>query len=185
VIYVANDPAAACDGYNPIEADLVNTGGCGDLWVQGDYDYSLTMAAQNDIIIQGSVTHAASDDVMLGLIADQWIRVYHPVSGTAPYDSCSNASGGPGALTIEAALLAVSHSFTVDRYWCGAKVGNLTVKGAIAQRFRGPVGTSANTGYFKNYNYDDRLRFRTPPHFLDPVQASWKIQSQVEQVPAT
>jgi hypothetical protein len=185
VVFVANDPASACDYYNPIDADLANTGGCGDLWIQGDYNYSVTFGAENDIVIQNNVTRDDTDDVMLGLIAKQWIRVIHPVSGTYPYDSCSNATGSVSDIQIEAALLALNQSFTVDRYWCGAKLGNLNITGAIAQKFRGPVGTSGNTGYFKNYTYDNRLRFRTPPKFLDPVQASWKIQNQVEQVPAT
>jgi type II secretory pathway pseudopilin PulG len=184
VIWVANDPAASCTKYDPQAAETAAQPGCGDLWVQGDYDSSVTLGAENDIVIENSITRDDSDDVLLGLIADQWIRVYHPARNVTAND-CDNNGGPSGGITIKAALLALNHSFTVDRYWCGSKLGNLTVHGAIAQKFRGPVGTSANTGYFKNYNYDDRLRFRTPPHFLDPVQASWKIQSQVEQVPAT
>lgn len=63
------------------------------------------------------------------------------------------------------------------------------VYGAIAQRFRGPVGTgnglTPSTGYRKEYVYNDRLRYREPPYFLDPVQASWRISRSTEQVPAT
>ena len=61
------------------------------------------------------------------------------------------------------------------------------MKGAIAQSFRGPVGTGGatiSTGYVKNYNYDDRMRFRSPPHFLDPVQAAWRVSRYTEQVPS-
>jgi hypothetical protein len=58
-----------------------------------------------------------------------------------------------------------------------------------AQKFRGPVGTvngtSIATGYRKDYEYNDRLRYREPPYFLDPVQASWRVARQNEQVPAT
>lgn len=78
----------------------------------------------------------------------------------------------------------------MDNYYCGNPLGTLNVEGAIAQKYRGPVGCSGcdgrpRTGYIKNYNYDDRLRFREPPNFLNPVQASWRIIRQVEQVPAT
>ena len=60
----------------------------------------------------------------------------------------------------------------------------LTVNGAIAQRHRGVVGTSGgNTGYIKSYNYDENLRYRSPPHFLDPIQTSWRILRQGEQSP--
>ena len=55
--------------------------------------------------------------------------------------------------------------------------------GAIAQKFRGTVGQIGGSGYLKDYQYDDRLRFRSPPRFLDPVQAAWRILTYVEQVP--
>ena len=40
------------------------------------------------------------------------------------------------------------------------------------------------TGYTKDYNYDNRLRYRSPPYFLDPIQAAWRIIRSNEQVPA-
>ena len=52
--------------------------------------------------------------------------------------------------------------------------------GAIAQVYRGPVGTIGSTGYLKNYVYDDRLREQEPPHFLNPIQAAWRIQRETE-----
>ena len=93
-----------------------------------------------------------------------------------------------GAASSNAAILSLNHSFTVDNYYCGAPLGTLTVNGTIGQKFRGPVGRGGGSGkvngYTKDYNYDDRLRFRAPPHFLDPVQAAWRIQRYTEQVPA-
>ena len=77
----------------------------------------------------------------------------------------------------------------MDNWGCGDPTGNLIVDGAIAQKFRGPVGTvngtSIATGYRKDYEYNDQLRYREPPYFLDPVQASWRVARQNEQVPAT
>ena len=91
-------------------------------------------------------------------------------------------------MTIEAAILSLQHSFIVDNWGCGEKLTKLNVFGAIAQRYRGPVGTGGAsalaTGYPKNYNYDDRLKFRSPPYFLDPVAANWKVLRTNEQVPA-
>ena len=186
VIYVGDDPAAACTGFDPARATDLAQPGCGDVRIRGTYARNVTITAQNDIRIEEDITRSSTDDVMLGLIADDWVRVHHPVSN---YDmaagTCTN-NGGPGSITIQAAVLAVNDSFTVDRYWCGAALGTITVEGAIAQAHRGAVGTGGgSTGYIKDYTYDDRLRFRTPPKFLDPVQSSWRLQSQVEQVPAT
>ena len=39
-------------------------------------------------------------------------------------------------------------------------------------------------GYAKDYWYDDRLRYRSPPYFLDPVVAAWRTVRNNEQVPA-
>jgi hypothetical protein len=65
-------------------------------------------------------------------------------------------------------------------------MGNLTINGAIAQAYRGAVGQSGATGpgYLKDYWYDDRLRYQTPPYFLQPVAASWHVMRRNEQVPA-
>ena len=40
------------------------------------------------------------------------------------------------------------------------------------------------TGYIKDYQYDDRLQYRSPPYFLDPIAASWHVIRSNEQVPA-
>jgi hypothetical protein len=61
--------------------------------------------------------------------------------------------------------------FIVDNYDCGSPLGALTVNGAIAQKFRGTVGTHSGpvvaTGYVKDYTYDNRLTVREPPFLFD------------------
>ena len=47
--------------------------------------------------------------------------------------------------------------------------------GAIAQKYRGAVGTSGGTGYLKNYEYDERLHTIAPPSFIEPVESDWVI----------
>ena len=89
-----------------------------------------------------------------------------------------NGTGSSPNIQIDAALLAIDHSFIVDHYDCGSSLGTLTVNGAIAQKFRGAVGTTGGTGYIKDYNYDDRLRYQEPPHFFDPVQSAWHVQRE-------
>lgn len=154
--------------------------GCGDVYVKGEYSGDLTIAADNDVVVDGSVTRT-SDGLLLGLIANNFVRVYHPVTGSS---SCANATGSLTNPEIHAAILALNHSFIVDNWHCGANLGTLTVDGAIAQRYRGPVGLVGGAGYLKNYVYNDRLKYREPPYFLDPVQASWRVARQTEQVPA-
>ena len=88
---------------------------------------------------------------------------------------------------VDAAILALTHSFTVDNYECGNKLGTLTVRGAIAQKYRGPVGTggTAGTGYTKDYQYDQRLALRSPPRFMNPVQPAWALANRTEQIPVS
>lgn len=165
------------EGYKPL-SPYTAPEGCGDVYVSGVYAKDLTIAAEKDVVVTEDVKRAG--DSVLGLIANNFVRVYHPVDG-----NCVNAANGnPYSIQIDAAILALAHSFTVDHYYCGAPLGTLTVNGVIAQMFRGPVGTGGDTvatGYLKDYNYDDRLSLRQPPHFLDPVQSAWRIQRQSEQ----
>ena len=79
---------------------------------------------------------------------------------------------------IDAAILSTAHSFIVDNFKCGKHLGELTVWGAIAQFWRGTVGTgggSGGTGYTKNYNYDERLATLQPPDFLTPSSSTLKL----------
>ena len=153
---------------------------CGNAYIQGSYTGQLTIAAANDIIINGSVVKT-SETGILGLIANNFIRIYHPVpvipaTKTEPEKTeCKNATGSLENLTVDAAILALNHSFIVDNYECGASLGKLTIHGAISQKYRGAVGTTNGTGYIKNYEYDDRLHTIAPPSFLQPVQADWVI----------
>ncbi len=185
VIFVQN--GACGQGYLPLNP-YGNAPGCADVKVSGNYSSDVTIASDKDIIVDGDLKR--DGDAMAGLIPNNFVRVYHPVVRD-PNDptSCTNAPGTMQNVQIDAAILALRDSFTVDNYYCGAALGTLTVNGAIAQKFRGPVGrgngvTSVN-GYTKRYSYDDRLRFRSPPNFLDPVQTAWRIARHTEQSPAS
>jgi hypothetical protein len=186
VMYIAN---GACSVQYDVEnPSYTGNTGCGTVYVSGVDAQPLTIAAENDIVITGSLTYPSpnTNNSLLGLIANNFIRVYHPVgsqpltNNSSPCTSgSSNASGALSSPSINAMLLSLQHSFIVDQYNCGAALGTLTVNGGIAQNFRGPVGTNSGgsvvTGYAKNYNYDDRLRYIEPPHFIDPVQGSWRV----------
>jgi type II secretory pathway pseudopilin PulG len=202
VIYVNTN--GACAGYKPTDpySTSGNTG-CGNLTISGSYSVPLTFGAANDIIINGDLTNSTQNAV-LGLVANNFVRVYHQVAtppadytGTPPVSANSacantsanqNAAGTKSSYTIKAAIIALNDSFVVDNFMCGDPLTSLNVTGAIAQSYRGPVGTGGATithGYAKSYTYDDRLHSSTPPQFLDPASASWNIARVTEQVPAT
>lgn len=66
--------------------------------------------------------------------------------------------------------------------------GTLRLRIAMAQRYRGAVGTysgtTISTGYVKDYNYDERLGYIQPPRFLEPTNANWVMLSWREIPPA-
>jgi type II secretory pathway pseudopilin PulG len=184
VIYVSS---RSCTGlYTPFNLTYPTTATeCGNVNLKGTYSKPLTIAAANDVIISGNVTKT-SEEGMLGLIANNFIRIYHPVtletvkrtegSKTIEEVVCKgNAAGYIENLNIEAALLAIKHSIIVDNYNCGSSLGTLSVKGALAQKFRGAVGTTGGTGYIKNYEYDGLLKLTEPPSFIQPIKSDWVI----------
>jgi hypothetical protein len=204
VLYIANGSCST--SYSPFTATYPATSGCGNALVHSTSPYSsqLTIAAENDIIINGSIQRASNASGILGLVASNFIRVQHPIcpSSTPSCDgttstetakgACNNGVNGTNPTTpalnnpqIDAALLAIDHSFIVDHYDCGGTLGNLNVTGAIAQKFRGAVGTNGTpgTGYKKNYVYDDRLRFEEPPEGFDPSNKSWHVGRETLDFP--
>jgi hypothetical protein len=52
----------------------------------------------------------------------------------------------------------------------------------IAQKWRGPVGTSGSggSGYLKDYNYDTRLKHVSPPHALSPFETEFEVNQWAE-----
>jgi type II secretory pathway pseudopilin PulG len=184
VIYVQS--AGGSCTYSKYE-NYSNSPTCGDVAVKGTYGTSVTIGSANDIVVNGDLKR--SGNAMMGLIAANFVRVYHPSSGRTGPGCGSDVAGFTPIAQIDAAILALQHSFLVDNYDCGAPLGTLTVNGAIAQYYRGTVGTgngvTTSTGYVKNYNYDDRLKFRSPPNFLDPIETRWDIVRKTEQAPAT
>jgi Tfp pilus assembly protein PilX len=169
VVYVQNGTGCTTS-YSPFNTTYPATSGCGTAIVQGNYSGQLTIAAENDVLISGNLIRSGSG--LLGLVANNFVRIKHP---------CTNGTNGTGSMTnpqVDAAILAIDHSFIVDNYNCGAGLGSLQVNGAIAQKFRGAVGTVGASGYIKDYNYDDRLRYQEPPHFFDPVQSAWHVQRE-------
>ena len=134
----------------------------GNATVSGTLDGQLTIGATRDVIIANNLLYAddprsnpSSDDV-LGLAAEQNVVV----SRNAPYN-----------LTLQASVMALNTSFTVERWWEGPPKGALTVYGGIIQDSRGAVSSfNAQTGehlsgYVKDYAYDPRFSDLAPPFF--------------------
>lgn len=194
VLYVSNGTCSLT--YDIENTSYTGNTGCGTVYVSGVTGAPLTIGAENDVVIDGNLTYATGGSgpaPLLGLVANNFVRIYHPVgnqplgTNTQPCTGSSSnvATSISSGVTVDAMMLSLQHSIVVDQYNCGSPMGTLTVSGGLAQEYRGAVGTLTGngtvvTGYAKNYNYDDRLRYEEPPHFINPVQGSWRVQSEAE-----
>jgi Tfp pilus assembly protein PilX len=195
LLYVKNSEVSEAESHScPYEYEATNADNseeekeetyCGNVYVSGNYEKPLTIAGADDIIVNGNIYPtglklASSGEAatkptgtaVLGLIAGEYVRVYHPCSG-------SNGKASLNGPWIYAGILATQHSWIVDNYNCGEPLGDLNIYGAIGQDYRGIVGQGSNGkavhGYIKNYQYDERLATDEPPYFLAPLKAGWKV----------
>jgi type II secretory pathway pseudopilin PulG len=195
ILYVSNASGCTPPAYNPFLTSypLITTGtyagdayGCaGDVYVSGSYSTPVTIGAANNVVIEGNLTTSTDSygnpigSATLGLVANEFVRVMHGCT--------SNQLNNE---TIDAAILALNHSFIVDNWNCGGPSGTLTVHGAIAQYFRGPVGQPNSSGgilngYAKDYNYDDRLANILPPYLFDISNSGWHVSRETVCVNGT
>jgi hypothetical protein len=88
VIYV-NNAEGTCNAYTPFGSNYTTDTACGNVYVHGDYTAPLTIGSANDVIINGNIetTHNLGEPSVetptgtatLGLIAEDFVRVYKPV----------------------------------------------------------------------------------------------------------
>lgn len=191
-----------CNGqtYNPlVNAGETGVGGvtAGDAIVQGTVNSPMTIGSANNIVIDGNICYAdavsagtctaapaAPSTDVLGLVANNYVEINHPVNNRGANVSTCSQTLGAGTPTcdlqdpyIDAVLLALDHSFLVNNYDTGNPLGTINLNGTIDQDWRGPVGTfngsGIASGYAKNYQYDQRLLYLSPPYYLNPGTSQW------------
>jgi Tfp pilus assembly protein PilX len=112
VLYVENSKETACavTTYTPFGSDVENDSGCGNVYVHGTYTESLTIASADDVIINGNLetSQEASGEptggATLGLIAENYVRLYHPVkeSTILPTKAVNSEAATSQEITAEA-----------------------------------------------------------------------------------
>ncbi len=162
----------------------------GTVFVKGNVDGQVTVAAKDDVVVTDDITiqDSFSGTDVVGLVAGNYVWVYHPVSSSG--SNLLSSSNTPHVL--DASVLSLRHSFIVQNWQYGAALSStsstsskLTVTGSISQRYRGPVGTSSGgtpaSGYLKNYVYDQRLKNLQPPYFLKPDATPWQVSTVTDK----
>ena len=104
----------------PTSSQFLATGyGCrnGDAFVEGQLNGRLTIGAQNNIILVGSTTYAGTDD-LLGLVANNYISVYHPVTDTTG-NEFANEAGTISLSGFDAAGVSEVQRLTLSNWGSG------------------------------------------------------------------
>ena len=173
--------------------------------MSGNYTQSLTIASDNDIIINGSITTPVDGsgvptrNALLGLVANDFVRVYHPVVGTrGNTQSDCNGSGQtqrdqrhhavaqqPEDLRRDPRRQPLVHrrQLRLRRRIAGARHAVRLRRDRAALPRAGRHGRQRRRqldGYLKNYNYNDTLASEEPPYFLNPVSAQWYVPRETE-----
>ncbi|MBX3067845.1 MAG: hypothetical protein KF867_08275 [Cryobacterium sp.] len=183
--YESGRPSCAYRGNSlgyPISNESASTSayGCrnGDLFIRGTTHGKVTFAAENYVYVTGDITYSNSSTDVLGLVGNNAVWVWNPM------DRYGDKLLSGSDREIDAAIISVAHTFQVQNYEYTGKRGTLTVKGAIAQKFRGPVGTSSGgvivNGYVKDYNYDPRFKYTAPPKFLNPDTTTYGVTTWMD-----
>ncbi len=166
----------------------------GDVFVQQEggssshaLDGRLTLVANNNLYVTNHLDYVGGTNgkSFLGLIAEQFVWIWHPTDGTNNLNLPDQSTPFIDA-RISAAMLSVNHAVAVQNHRIGASLGTLKVTGAFTQRFRGSVRYTTSTstsGYAKDYVYDPRLRYDAPPKFLNPLVSTFSAVRTSEPKP--
>lgn len=132
--------------------------------VKGVLNGQLTIYTEDNIWIDDDIVYADdpntnpnSDDI-LGLVSGNHVII-------------SENSQNNNDVNIQAAIMALTGSFTAQNYGGRPISGVITLTGSVAQKDRGGVGKfstwtgSITHGFLKKYKYDDRLAEMSSPYF--------------------
>lgn len=134
-----------------------------DFSLKGTFTGELTIYSTGDIWIEDDLVYAddplsnpASTD-LLGLVAQNDIIIS---------DNAANNSD----CHIQSSMIALTGSLRAENYDTRPTSGTLNITGSIVQNARGAVSTfnwggSLRSGFYKKYQFDDRLSSTSPPHY--------------------
>ena len=134
--------------------------------------------------VESFVTDLATDQ----RLAEQPAVAWHSGPGTAAQTIVVDPNRTYQTMTGFGASMTDSSAYVLSKLPTRTRNQIMTelfspTKGIGLSMLRQPMGAS-DFAVDKAYSYDDRLKFRNPPFFLDPVKAGWRVLRVNEQVPA-
>ena len=178
-------PSAYANPSNPWYATNCSRG---DVYVQGNVKGRVTIAAENNIVLTGSIRDstsatsgtdrgkpATSSQTSVGMVAGQFAYLYRPFTAASPPAWVSDwRQANATDPVVNAALLAVDQCFGSQDAEYGSRHGSIYLWGSLSQKYRCIVGY--NGGYSKSYRYDDRLSWLAPPYFVALFDEPWEVR---------
>ena len=171
-IYVtAVDPTTGAAPSSTLTSSITGSSNNGYGIIYGRTTFNDTTATINNDAV------TTNGDDMLGLIANNYVMIlrYGWPTQTSPYYANITQNYSPYNVNLDAAVMSTSYSFMVEEYWANINDNNINLQGSLIQQYRGPVGETNGNGYSKNYWYDSRMYYETPPYFLNPASTGWGI----------
>ena len=159
VIYVETSPGGCTGGYDRDAATTASQRrACGNVWVKGNYSTRPHDRGRQRHRHQRPSRRANTTALLLGLIANNFVRVYHPVTRRLRRRIVTGDAPRPPDPGRDPRPAATRSSWTTGA--AASPTGDLTVDGAIAQKFRGPVGTGQ--GRLDQHRLPQGLRVQRP-----------------------
>lgn len=182
---------------NPWYADNCSRG---DAYVQGSVKGRVTIATDNNVILTSSLRDStaslsgtdygkpsSTSSTVIGLVSGEFTYLYRPTY----FDRFNSFDRNPWVPDwrrsnaqdpiLNVAMLAVDGCFaSQDPYFLApasrsyARNGDIHLWGSLSQKYRCVVGFRG--GYGKEYRYDERLTYLSPPFFASVFSEPWQTR---------
>lgn len=133
--------------------------------IKGVTNGQLTIQSDSHIEILGDLTY--NDDPIANPNSTDFLGLVS--SGDVRVDVNAHTDTGSKDVTLQASIMALGSSFYVENASSYSPRGTINLLGGLIQETRGQVSTFNSsgivTGYAKDYQYDERLRYNVPPSF--------------------
>ncbi len=100
---------------------------------------------------------------------------YYPNDPAAVWPTVCN----PQNVIVDAAVFGVQGSFGVENWNTTPQSGNAYLNGADLSQYRGPFGIVGQDGYQKEFSFDQRLAFLSPPNLIPAGVPLWQEDTYV------
>ncbi len=172
----------------------------GDAYISGRLKGELTVASANDIYITGynptifnvnnlgsstgGLTYKDNDNDILGIIANRNIVIlsngWPSINGNNNTNNknTNQSNRAINNIKLYGAFFALNGTFSYNYNLSGDK-GTAELFGSLVQNTR-TAWRSGSNGYNRNFVHDEKMKYKSPPYFLEPTNSGWEIKEWKE-----